>query len=166
MSNLITHMESELALISDAIATPRMKAAIVELADATVDQYDSGASAPYGVAIVMDLFKRAASFEPLTPIEDRAEHWNEVYINESGTPVFQHRRDSRVFKDGELGRPYAIGRVVWQDKAFRRGGGFTGWDSKRYVQLPWKPSEPKRRWKMFRWPNRWLARLSGRLVTT
>jgi hypothetical protein len=169
---LLEHAQAELALVNPDVCTPRMAAAIAELCDATVDHYDSGGSAPYGAAIAADLFRRVFNHEPLTPIEDLPTDWIEVADGpDAGTSLYQHRRYGGLFKDGPTGRPYALDRVVWTeiriDLTDRRvfTTGYCGWDSKRYVTLPWTPSEPRRIWHRLRWPNRAIARLSGRLVT-
>lgn len=71
--------------------------AVLQLIDTFSAQGHSGASAE----VVIDLFSRVARYEILTPIvEDKPEDWHDV-SEPSGYPCFQHRRLSRLFKDGE-----------------------------------------------------------------
>jgi hypothetical protein len=160
--SLAQHMADELGLIPDDVATPRIKAALVELADATVAYYDSGGSAPYGAAIVADLFRRGFSFEPLAPLSGADDEWVPIDADMAGEAgLFQNRRCGRVFKNAD-GQAYALDQVVWVD---RRGIGFCGWDSRRRIAFPWTPGESRRVWHRLRWLDRLWARARGQLVT-
>jgi hypothetical protein len=164
MSSLIQHVEAELEHVPDDVATPRMKAAIVELAAATVDTYDSGGSAPYGAAIAADLFRRAFLYEPLTPLTGDDDEWIPIDADTFGEAgVCQNRRDGRIFRYAD-GSAYALDQVVWTDK-FRGGPGYTGWDSARRITFPWTPTEPRRCWRRLRYVDRMVARLRGQLRT-
>ncbi|NBR26060.1 MAG: hypothetical protein EBU08_20215, partial [Micrococcales bacterium] len=67
----------------------------------------SGTTAPYAI----ELFRKLASYEPITPLTGEDSEWSEV-----GNGVFQNKRCSRVFKQQDTfdGRPYDLdGKVFW-----------------------------------------------------
>lgn len=100
-------------------------AAVLKMVEQFADEGHSGMSA--GMAIA--LFKKVASFEPLTPLTGSDDEWNEV-----GPGVFQNRRCSRVFK--ENGQAYDIDGIVWRDPD---GMTFTNRDSRVPVTFPYTP---------------------------
>jgi hypothetical protein len=82
------------------------------LAQATMDvikvfskQGHSGSSAP----IVVNLFKKLALFEPITPIMGTEDEWVACTDN-----VYQNNRCSALFKEGKDGAPYYLDAIVWQ----------------------------------------------------
>lgn len=66
--------------------------AVLELVEVFASQCHSGASAE----VVLEAFKKVASFEPLSPLTYEPDEWFDR-SEESGSPMWQNRRDPRVF---------------------------------------------------------------------
>ena len=77
--------------------------AVMELIQTFSNQGHSGFSAD----ITLKLFEKLARFQPLSPINDNDEEWTEV-----GDGLYQHNRNSAVFKEGKYSRPYFINAYV------------------------------------------------------
>ena len=81
---------------------------VLKLIEVFADEGHSGSSAPYAI----DLFKRLASFEPITPLSGEDWEWTEV-----SDGIFQNKRMSSVFKQPDRfnGQPYWLdGKVFWE----------------------------------------------------
>lgn len=91
MSNLVEHARRELALIGEDQDTTE---GIVSVVQAFADCRHSGASAPFAVAYL----ERLLRFEPLTPITDDLDEW-EDRSKISGYPLWQNVRDSRAMSE-------------------------------------------------------------------
>lgn len=135
MSSLVEHAKQELEMAGlfgdgDFYGGETGKA-VMELIEAFSKQGHSGMSAQQ----VVGLFKELALFRPINPIKGIDEEWNEV-----GSDVFQNKRFSAVFKDGDGGRPYYLDAIVWQEEG---GGCFTGVvngiQSRQFIKLPFLP---------------------------
>jgi len=87
----------------------------------------SGGSAPFGIGI----FKKLASYEPLTPLTGADDEWNKV-----GEAVYQNKRCSHVFKNSFGGAAYD-----GEGKIFREPNGvcFTSQDSRVFIEFPYTP---------------------------
>ena len=112
---------------NDAVAN-----SILDLIKLFAAQGHSGFTAPYTIQV----FRRLASFKPLTPLTGEDDEWSEV---EPG--CFQNKRYSAVFKK-EDGKAYNI-----EAKIFSEDGGetwFTSRDSREYIEFPYTvPDEPE-----------------------
>lgn len=87
--------------------------AVMELIEVFSKQGHSGMSAP----IVVDLFKKLAKYEPLQPITGKDEEWSDVRdLGDGGTPWYQNKRCSALFKDGKNGKPYYIDAIIKRDQ--------------------------------------------------
>lgn len=99
MSHLLDHAKRELELLGysanliDALDN-RVRDCILELVQTFATQNHSGSTAPY----VMDIFTLLASFKPLTPLTGEDDEWVDVSIETNGTPLWQNKRASYVFK--------------------------------------------------------------------
>ena len=98
----------------------------------------SGSSAPYAI----NLFKRLASFEPITTLTGEDWEWCEV-----SKGVFQNARCCHVFKQADRfdGIPYDIEAVIfysWQtdpETGEKYKSHFTNCDSMRPITFPYTP---------------------------
>lgn len=103
---------------------------VFELLRVFSKQGHSGSSAPYCI----EMFKKAASFEPFGPLNGTDDEWTEV-----GEGVFQNNRCSHVFKQADRfnGQAYDI-----EGKIFREPDGccFTSFDSFVLVTFPYTPT--------------------------
>lgn len=104
---------------------------VLALLDVFAAEGHSGTTAPYA----LNMFKRLANFETLTPIMCTEDEWNEV-----GENKYQNTRLSAVFKDGEDGKPYYINAIVFREED---GSCFTGScegvPRRQYIRLPFVP---------------------------
>jgi hypothetical protein len=126
--DLLTYSEKELRLAGlfdeSSDYGGDIAKSVMELINLFNNQGHSGGSAPY----VADIFKRLASFEPLTPITGSDAEWGEPKKTEDGQTYFQNSRCSALFKDEKNGRPYYIHGIVKRDQ---NGGYWSGraWES-------------------------------------
>ncbi len=131
MSNMEAYAKSELERAGwfkpDGFYGDMMGHAVMKMIKLFADEGHSGMSA----SVAVGLFKTLANWEPLTPLTGDDDEWNEV-----SDGVFQNKRCSRVFKDGD-GRAYDI-----QGKVFREpdGASYTSRDSRVYVTFPYTPT--------------------------
>lgn len=100
--------------------------AVMKMVKVFADEGHSG----YSAGMAISLFKKVASYEPLTPLTGDDDEWNEC-----GPGIFQNRRCSHVFK--ENGEAYDI-----EGKVFREPSGacFTSRDSRVPVTFPYVPA--------------------------
>jgi hypothetical protein len=105
--------------------------AVLQLVETFAAQGHSGFSADWTLGCI----KKLLAWEPLTPLSGDDDEWNDIgELN--GSPQWQNRRCSRVFK-GPDGRPYDIeGRVFVESD----GSAFTGRGSRVYVTFPYTPT--------------------------
>jgi hypothetical protein len=86
---VLTHAEQELRLLGP-LEPEFLATDVLRLLRVFSDQHHSGGSAP----IVIELFKKLASYEILTPLTGEPDEWIEV-----SEGVYQNRRCSHVFKE-------------------------------------------------------------------
>lgn len=116
---------------------------VLELLSVFGAEGHSGSSAPYTI----NLFKRLAMFEPITPLTGEDSEW--VDVSGYGSDVtYQNKRNSAVFKNGKDGQAYWIdGRVFWEWYKDEDGEMskvyFTSRDSRVDVNFPWTKPEPE-----------------------
>lgn len=105
---------------------------IMEQVEDTLDllseQGHSGHSFPY----FFRLLDRASHFKPLSPLTGAEDEWNHT----SGT-LFQNKRCSSIFKDGE--ETYEMDGYVFREPS---GSCFTSRASRKYITFPYTPEEP------------------------
>ena len=105
--------------------------AVMDLISVFCAQGHSGMSAN----LVRQLFDKAASFKPLSPITGDDDEWNEI---DDGR--FQNKRLSALFKNGKDGIPHYIDAVVWKEEnGSCFGGRVDGISSAQNVNLPFTP---------------------------
>ena len=148
MSNLIKHAKVEFLKLGyipveeDEEESPNkwMQESVLELLDVFSKQGHSGFSALYTV----NCFKKLASYEPLSPITGEDDEWNDVSYG-SDVKMFQNKRCSTLFKNGENGDPYCIEAIIWrgQDGLTFSGRAFdalgNAYQSSQNVYLPFTP---------------------------
>lgn len=129
MSNLVSHAEYELRRAGlfdkDSDYEGMLGQAILKMVKQFAKEGHSGFSAQMAIAI----FRKVASFEPLTPLTGEDSEWVEVRDG-----VFQNRRCSRVFK--ENGKAYDQGGKVFR---YPDGVTYTNYNSRVPVSFPYVP---------------------------
>jgi hypothetical protein len=133
--NLLSYAKSEMELAGvthpEADYGDLIPKSVIELIEVFSKQGHSGGSAP----IVIRLFSRLASFEPLTLITGSDEEWVDV-----ADGIFQNKRLSTLFKTSADPKPYFLDAIVWMEPD---GNQFTGTvagiHSRQYVKLPFTP---------------------------
>ena len=137
MSNLVDYAKEELERIgmidSGEPYNDLVAKAILDLIELFDSQGHSGFTASYTV----NVFKRLAMYEPLTPLTGEDSEWNEI---EPG--FYQNKRYSAVFKEKD-GKAYNI-----HGKIFTDDGGKTWYsnkDSHIEINFPYiVPDEPEK----------------------
>jgi hypothetical protein len=113
---------------------------VLKLLDVFADEGHSGSSAPYA----LNIFKKLAMFEPIAPLTGEDWEWVDVGDYGTGTPRWQNKRCSRVFKDGD-GLAYDIDGIVWWEWFTDKVTGekfkshFTNVQSRVPVTFPYTP---------------------------
>lgn len=136
MSNLINHARRELQALGYDLNEKEgpnkwIQENVIELLEVFGKQGHSGFSAPYCI----NMFKKLALFEPLSPITGNDDEWNEV-----GDATFQNKRCSAVFKQGKDGKPYYIDAIVWRTQNGTTWHGTAdGITSRQYIKFPFIP---------------------------
>ncbi|MFA7282157.1 MAG: hypothetical protein WC100_18900 [Sterolibacterium sp.] len=88
----------------------------------------------YSAGMAISIFKKVASFEPLTPLTGEDDEWMEIG-EQNGGPLYQNVRSPRVFKDRE--GAYDIDAKVFREPS---GACFTSSDSRAPVTFPYTPT--------------------------
>ena len=94
-------------------------------------QGHSGSSAPY----VLDLFNKAAKFQPLSPLTGHKDEW-ESLEKHGDKELLQNVRCSHVFKNKRTGRAFDIEGKIFRDQ---QGNYFTNNHSSVEVNFPYTP---------------------------
>ena len=93
----------------------------------------SGSSAPYAI----NLFKRLAMFDSVSPLSGEEKEWAEPY-DEDGNR--QNKRQGDVFMDSDGSAYWSSGRVFCDEN----GSCFTSSKSRVEIEFPWvKPDRPE-----------------------
>jgi hypothetical protein len=89
---------------------PEVKALVQKFADSG----QSGGSAPFTSAVIIDVLKKLMNHEPLGGIQNTDDEWNSLsdYGDAEG---YQNNRLSSVFKDGKEGKPYYLNAIVFRN---------------------------------------------------
>ena len=104
--------------------------AAMELVQAFADQGHSGASA----ALILHILSKVLAYEPLSPLTGEDDEWVDISV-EMGTPMWQNKRCSRVFKYGD-GSAYDTKGKVFVEPT---GAAFTSSESRVLVTFPYTP---------------------------
>ena len=136
MGSIVDFAKTELKYLIDSEEPydNMMASCVLELLKTFEDQGHSGFSAPWCIG----LFSRLAKFKPLNPLTGADDEWIEVSTN-----LYQNKRYSAVFKEGNDGKAYNI-----EGKIFSNDGGetwFTNKDSIVYIDFPYNvPEKPEK----------------------
>jgi hypothetical protein len=115
----------------DEGGTPIIKEFVPEvmaLVKKFADSGQSGGSAPFTSAVIVQVLQKLLAQEPLGEgIMGTDEEWSDCSIYEDaeeGTGTFQNMRLSSVFKEGKEGKPYYLDAIVFTPEG--KDYGFTG----------------------------------------
>lgn len=125
-----------------------MRKHILHMVKEFTDEGHSGFSAQYAIGILEKILK----YEPLSPILGTDDEWHDVSERGDGRVVYQNKRCSHVFKDGD-GQAYDInGKVFWEwaerpldedEEGYpgtrRFKSYYTSRDSRVYISFPYTP---------------------------
>ena len=129
MNNYQTHAQKEFEVLGWTGKDKMQKEVcehLMELLGTFGGHGHSRSSAPY----VVNLFKKLALFEPISPLTGKDSEWNEV---EEG--MWQNKRCSHVFKEKD-GKAYDINGKVFKRKD---GGSYTNSESRVFIEFPYTP---------------------------
>jgi len=102
---------------------------IMELIEVFSKQGHSGTTAPY----VINLFKRLAGYEPISPLTGEDNEWRDVgHDRDSGDSLFQNKRATGIFKDKS--GAYWSDAVIFRDPD---GGTYVNVNSRGPIEFPW-----------------------------
>lgn len=136
MSALVAYAKAELDRIYDGKEPDNDydragRDAVLELVETFAKQGHSGFSAGWTLSAA----KRLMAYEPLSPLTGDDAEWMDVG-EMNGSPMWQNKRCSRVFKEDD-GLAYDIeGRVFVEPS----GTSFTGRGSRVFVTFPYVPT--------------------------
>jgi hypothetical protein len=138
--NYVAHFEREWAIAfppTDDAEENEMQAAIKQSVLDVLRAFSlaghSGFSAPYAIGIIEKILR----WQPLSPLTGEPDEWTEIGMDGEKS-IFQNKRDSSVFKDGEDAPAYCVeGKVfVYPDGVAVQHGG-----SRVPVEFPWTKPE-------------------------
>lgn len=131
MSDLIEHAKQEFAVLgwdkTDDEMHDQVCKDILSLLHTFSEQNHSGFSANY----VLNLFDKLARYQPISPLTGNDDEW---VLVDSERPLYQNKRCSHVFKDGD--HAYDIEGFVFIDKD---GCAYTDSNSRVDVEFPYTP---------------------------
>ncbi len=133
-NNLLSHARTELHLAGmldeDSSYGGMLGTSTLRLMKLFALEGHSGGSASMQTA----LFEKVSRYQPLTPLTGAADEWNEI-AEQNGKPLYQNRRCSHVFKEGDYA--YDINGKVFREPS---GACFTSSDSRVPVTFPYTPT--------------------------
>jgi hypothetical protein len=144
--SLVSYAESELdriGMTDDGDMNGAMRKHLLHMVKEFADEGHSGFSASYAISCL----KRLMSFKPLSPLTGEDSEWTNV-AEQSGRPLYQNKRYSAVFKEGEDGEAYNIdGKVFWEwavgENNTKYKSYYTCKDSRLTINFPYDvPDEP------------------------
>lgn len=112
---------------------------VLALVQAFAESGQSGGSAPFTAACITKTLDKLLAYKPLAPLTGEEAEWNDV-SDIMGEPMWQNRRDSRVFKraDGTISFNDAI---IWEEEDGNHiTGRVAGFTSSQPITLPGSPS--------------------------
>ena len=86
---------------------------ILALVEKFKDSGQSGGSAPYTAHAISEAVKKLCLHEALCPITGIDEEWNDI-AEQNGRNMYQNKRCSALFKDGEDDNPYYLDGIVFK----------------------------------------------------
>lgn len=107
LDRLIRNSSGDL-LITEFV--PEVKALVKKFAESG----QSGASAPFVSAVIVDVIKKLLNHEPLGGIHNTDDEWNSL-ADFGDDESYQNNRLSSVFKDGVDGQPYYLNAIVFRN---------------------------------------------------
>jgi len=138
--SLKEHAQRELTLAclfdKDSDYEGMLGEAVMRMIEVFSAEKHSGSSA----AQTINIFKRVANYECLTPLTGKDDEWVSVAAYGNGNPVWQNNRVSSVFKDKD-GKAYYLNGVVWKtQKGTTWFGEVDGIASRQYIKaFPFTP---------------------------
>lgn len=133
--SLMEHAERELKAIGMLDSGDKynelMSQNILEVIQVFSKQGHSGGSAAW----FLNIFKKLADYEPLTPLTGEDDEWIDRSSFGNGAPYWQNIRCSRVFKQAD-GTCYDSEGKVFIDSS---GHGYTNIDSHVTITFPYMP---------------------------
>lgn len=133
-SNLVTFAESELARIEVGEDDDGMQEAINKDILAVVEVFSQQGHSGFSGSYAISMLEKLLRFEPITPLTGEDDEWNDIG-EMSGSPMWQNKRCSHVFKNAD-GRAYDIQGKVFTDPD---GFSYTSNKSKVFVTFPYFP---------------------------
>lgn len=140
----ITHAENELRILLENCEPDERESQehanreILAVMNLLASQGHSG----YSIGYVLELVRKLANHQPLTPLTGEDSEWMEVGGGPD-LPMFQNKRQSSVFKDGKDGQAYDINGRAFIDPEFPNSTytrSVWGW-SKIPVNFPYMPQK-------------------------
>lgn len=144
--SILDHAKRELDIVgftedSNDEMNVMMRNHILHMIEEFSKEGHSGFSASYAISVLHSLLK----FEPLSPLTGEDSEWTDV-AEESGYPLYQNKRCSRVFKNND-GAYDIDGKIFWEwhtDPSINDGRPFkshyTSKDSRVPVTFPYLPT--------------------------
>ena len=124
-SNTLTFAERELKILLDKVPDAIIKDFVPEIL-AICDKFgnsgQSGGSAPYTASALSQAIKSLCLQEPITEIYGDEDEWVDVSKMSDGENLYQNRRGSALFKNGDQS-PYYLDAIVWVTE---KGHGWSG----------------------------------------
>lgn len=125
MNNTYTHAKNELDILisntPDAVVK-EFKDEILAICEKFGNSGQSGGSAPYTASILSNTIKDLCLHKTISPITGEDNEWSSVTNLNDGTILYQNKRNSAIFKEGN-GRAYYIDAIVKKDQ---NGSTWTG----------------------------------------
>jgi hypothetical protein len=133
MSNLKSFAEQELNLLSATATDPNDRPIIEEFKDEIIalckkfgNSGQSGGSAPYVAGALSSAIKKLLLFQPIAPVMGTDDEWTCVTEINDGTPLFQNKRCSAIFKD-------VNGVCTYNDAIIKRSENGSCWSGSCWV---------------------------------
>ena len=131
----------------DAIILP-FKKEILALCEAFGNSGQSGGSAPYTAGAISKAINKLLLQDPISDITCEDNEWSDVSSIGDGSPMYQNKRCSAIFKNNSDDNPYYLDAIIWKGKEdWDRFSGRVYIDdvnyeligSSQYIKLPFKP---------------------------
>jgi hypothetical protein len=75
---------------------------------------DSGGTIHYTINSIVSIIRNLLLQRPICPLTFKDDEWSIVSDNSGNGPVYQNKRESGVFKDGTLSRPYYLYGIAFK----------------------------------------------------
>lgn len=134
--NMLKHANAELALALPG--TDEMDVSFRRSVEEVIFTFSLEGHSGFSVAYAIGALEKLLRFEPLTALTGADDEWCDMSEYSSG-PMWQNRRNSRVFKEGD-GRAYIIDHFIFVEPD---GATFTD-GTRKYIEFPYEGEEPER----------------------